>query len=175
MPNCTRQLEFDATHRVWKHESKCKHIHGHRYVVDITCDAKSLDGCGRVIDFGKVKEVVGKWIDDNLDHNTIINSQDVLARMAPGSAETIELVRYEGGVRTSRPLSYGELWQGKDPYILKDMNPTAEVLAMVIGQKAAELLKPYLVKVTMVRVYETPKCWADWEPEDPSPLEESAK
>ena len=33
---CTRRIEFDAAHRVMEHESKCRHLHGHRYAIEAT-------------------------------------------------------------------------------------------------------------------------------------------
>ena len=36
MITCTRKIEFDYGHRVFKHGSKCKHIHGHRGVIEVT-------------------------------------------------------------------------------------------------------------------------------------------
>ncbi|MEE8246777.1 MAG: 6-carboxytetrahydropterin synthase, partial [Alphaproteobacteria bacterium] len=35
----TRRLEIDAGHRVMTHGSKCRHLHGHRYVVEAVCRA----------------------------------------------------------------------------------------------------------------------------------------
>ena len=60
MIEITRRLEFDAGHRVLGHEGKCKNLHGHRYSAEITVTAPDLDGLGRVIDFGVIKEKVWK-------------------------------------------------------------------------------------------------------------------
>jgi hypothetical protein len=32
----TRRLEFDAGHRIPDHASQCRHLHGHRYALEIT-------------------------------------------------------------------------------------------------------------------------------------------
>ena len=32
----TRRLEFDAGHRIPDHQSQCRHLHGHRYAIEIT-------------------------------------------------------------------------------------------------------------------------------------------
>ena len=32
----TRRLEFDAGHRIPNHNSQCRHLHGHRYAIEIT-------------------------------------------------------------------------------------------------------------------------------------------
>ena len=76
MIKCTRRIEFDAAHRILEHESKCKMLHGHRYALEITVKAEKLDKLGRVVDFGVIKEVVGQWIDNNWDHNTILSNKD---------------------------------------------------------------------------------------------------
>ena len=32
----TRRLEFDSGHRIPDHQSQCRHLHGHRYAIEIT-------------------------------------------------------------------------------------------------------------------------------------------
>lgn len=137
---CTRRLEFDAAHRVLRHESKCAHLHGHRYAVEITCQAQSLDSVGRVVDFGAVKEVVGTWLDEKWDHGTILNPEDD------------ELLAW--CVRN-----------GQKRMVL-DGEPTAENIAGAILDYAVNNLqsshRPGLV-VIKVRVWETPNCYAEVE------------
>ena len=60
---CTRRLEFDAAHRVLRHESKCATLHGHRYRVDIEVSAPKPDSAGRAVDFSVLKTIIGGWID----------------------------------------------------------------------------------------------------------------
>ena len=55
MPTITKKLEFDYGHRVLGHEGKCRHLHGHRGVAEVTVYAPSLDNLGRVVDFGAIK------------------------------------------------------------------------------------------------------------------------
>jgi 6-pyruvoyltetrahydropterin/6-carboxytetrahydropterin synthase len=75
----TRKLEFDAGHRVLGHEGKCRHLHGHRYVAEITCQAPRLDSLGMVVDFSVIKSKVGGWLDANWDHNFICHPEDPIA------------------------------------------------------------------------------------------------
>ena len=37
----TRRLEFDAGHRIPNHQSQCRHLHGHRYALEVTLVAVS--------------------------------------------------------------------------------------------------------------------------------------
>jgi 6-pyruvoyltetrahydropterin/6-carboxytetrahydropterin synthase len=137
---CTRRFEFDAGHRVTQHESKCRHVHGHRYAAEITVEADELDGVGRVVDFGRLKEVVGWWIDDKWDHAYIGHPED----WVPASLTT-------AGMRV---------------YLMPDeLEPTAENLAAHLAEVAQSLLdadptKP--LRVVRVVMWETPNCKAEW-------------
>ena len=62
-----------------------------------------------VVDFGDVKEIVQKWVDEKLDHQMILKKEDPL-------------------VKTLKEM--------KEPYYLMDENPTAENLAKLIYQFA---------------------------------------
>jgi 6-pyruvoyltetrahydropterin/6-carboxytetrahydropterin synthase len=143
--SATRRIEWDAAHRVMRHESKCATLHGHRYVAEVTVEADQLDPIGRVIDFGKVKEIVGDWVDKNWDHTTLINCEDALLLGAFANAHA------PTAARKYRP-----------PFLF-DGEPTAENIAKVLLEKAAKLLLPTYPElvVTKVRVYETPNCYAE--------------
>lgn len=140
----TRRLDFDAAHRVTRHESKCRHVHGHRYGVEITVSVPELDDAGRVVDFGAVKEKVGGWIDRYLDHGYISAEWDHV-----GHALQVVLAPPAEGVKFkvfTMPAGLGE--------------PTAENIARLLIHVARKLL-PHPLIVVLVRVYETPNCWAD--------------
>jgi 6-pyruvoyltetrahydropterin/6-carboxytetrahydropterin synthase len=160
MTTVTRKFSVDAGHRVWGHEGKCKNLHGHTYLFEVTVDAPELDGLGRVVDFSVIKDIIGKWLDWHWDHNMILNSQDPLAiswmnystSTFPGSDEKLE-----------RKVPH-DILGFKAPYILLDKNPTAENLAkelMVIGNS---LLGGGNARLTVVKVvcHETPNCFATY-------------
>ncbi len=158
----TRRFDFDTAHRVLNHESKCNHIHGHRYVLELCVTAPKLDHLDRVIDFSVLKSVVGKWIDDNLDHNIILNSEDPLTVLWRRSTDYTR-----GGMPMDNRLeaigALGALvFKGKDPYILPNANPTAEVMVEGLFNVASQLLAEYRITVVSARLYETPNCWADY-------------
>lgn len=133
MITCTRRLEFDYGHRVYKHESKCRFPHGHRGVVEITAAADGLDNIGRVIDFSVLKQKIGGWIDANWDHNFLVNFQDK------------GLIGCLSSVEDSRP-----------PFIC-DFNPTAENMAdYLLRVVCPQELAGTGVKVVSVILHETP-------------------
>lgn len=140
----TRRFAFDYAHRILNHESKCRHLHGHRGVFELTVTSPQLDSLGRVIDFSVIKHIVGKWIDENLDHNTILHKDDRLAWLWQTAAEDVR----------------NDIFAGKAPYTMVD-NPTAENLARHLFYNCRKLL-PENITVVRARFYETENCFADY-------------
>jgi 6-pyruvoyltetrahydropterin/6-carboxytetrahydropterin synthase len=137
MITCTRKLHFDAAHRIVNHESKCKYVHGHRYVVDATFVSNNLDSLGRVVDFGVIKEKLGNWIDKNWDHNIILWQKD------ESLGKMIE-------IETKQKVFY------------LPSNPTAENIAdYLLNVVCAELFCNEDVKCVKIVVSETPNCYAE--------------
>ena len=64
-----------AAHRQPKHDGHCRHIHGHNWAFEITFACDTLDECGFVVDFGKLKEV-GVWFGLCFDHTLLVNADD---------------------------------------------------------------------------------------------------
>lgn len=146
MITATRIIEFDAAHRVLGHGGACRHLHGHHYKVEVTCQARFLDRLGMVIDFAVIKDRVGGWINAYLDHNILLHKDDPLAKLFNESTDE-QLADPDG------------MFGRKAPFIM-DGNPTAENIAVVILLSAVRLL-PDTLKVLSVRVYETPNCFAE--------------
>lgn len=141
LTRCGRaNLSWDAAHRVLRHESKCRALHGHRYAATVVAEADTLDDVGRVVDFGAIKEHVGRWIDENLDHAAIVNPHD---------EALLAFVRAEGV---------------KPPFVMPEhaAEPTAENIAGVLFHVAASLLEDNRagLRVVRVKVWETPNCFA---------------
>jgi len=137
MTTVTRRLEFDYGHRVLGHGGKCRSLHGHRGVAEVTVRADGLDRLGMVVDFGKIKELIGGWLDANWDHALLLNAADP-------------------------QLSHLAATEERPPYAVKYGNPTAENMARELYEKCQELLTVSGLEVTNVRLWETPACCADY-------------
>jgi len=60
-----KTFEIDAAHRLdVNYESKCKNLHGHQWIIEVTLESDKLDENGMVMDFGHIKSKVK----DILDH-----------------------------------------------------------------------------------------------------------
>lgn len=140
----TRRLEFDAGHRIPDHRSLCRHLHGHRYAIEVTVsgDITRMDGDprnGMVVDFSEIKTLIKQLIVDRWDHAFLAYQ---------GDAAIIAFLDTLPEHRT----------------VVLDVVPTAENLA----QKAFDLLDAPVgalankaLQLENVRIYETPNCWAD--------------
>jgi 6-pyruvoyltetrahydropterin/6-carboxytetrahydropterin synthase len=163
--NITREFQFDAGHRVYGHESKCSHLHGHRYKAEITITAPELDTLGRVADFGWMKDIIGGWIDDNWDHNMILNPDDPLAKL--WTENEFDVFSFDDGLEHKLRDIFGS----KKPYLMPmhpvtstfdgGMNPTAENMARVLWDVITPGL-PEHVKLVRVTLWETPNCKAEY-------------
>ncbi|MEY3202043.1 MAG: hypothetical protein RIR70_1593 [Pseudomonadota bacterium] len=140
----TRRLEFDAGHRIPDHKSQCRHLHGHRYALEITlsgeiiCQAGSPVN-GMVMDFADVKAIAKAEVVDRWDHAFLAWRED----------------------REIVPFLQSLPWHKT---VLLAVVPTAENLAFeafrILDAAYRDNYGNHL-KLEQVRLYETPNCWAD--------------
>jgi 6-pyruvoyltetrahydropterin/6-carboxytetrahydropterin synthase len=140
----TRRLEFDAGHRIPNHDSRCRHLHGHRYAVEVTLSGEMSSSAGdprqgMVMDFSEVKAIARRELIDRWDHAFLAWRED---------QRVLEFLATLPGHRT----------------VVFDAPPTAEHLAQtafdVLKRAYDDRFSPHL-RLERVRVYETPNCWAD--------------
>jgi 6-pyruvoyltetrahydropterin/6-carboxytetrahydropterin synthase len=79
----SKEIEFDAGHRVQAHGSKCRNPHGHRYRLKVTCEGEIVNEAGSpddgmLVDFGDLKVLMTTLVHDVLDHGFIHEDTDPL-------------------------------------------------------------------------------------------------
>ena len=135
MITAERYHDISCGHRVYGHESKCAHLHGHNYRIAFTVRANELDEVGRVLDFSVIKQIFCEWLEENWDHKFLVWEQDPLL-------ESLQLLDPIGVVSTS-------------------FNPTAENMAKwLVESFAPNALKETSCTLIACRVEETRKCSA---------------
>ncbi len=77
----SREIEFDAGHRVPNHKSKCANAHGHRYRMRVTWEGPVVTTTGTsdegmVVDFGDLKAWLTTYVHDVYDHAFIAYEGD---------------------------------------------------------------------------------------------------
>jgi 6-pyruvoyltetrahydropterin/6-carboxytetrahydropterin synthase len=138
------KLEFDAGHRIPSHNSQCRHLHGHRYAVEITLSGdiitdEGIAKQGMVMDYSEVKQIAKDALVDKWDHAFLVYSGDVQVLQFLQSIEDHKTV-------------------------VLDTPPTAENLALVafnILDNAYQDNYGNHLRLEQVRLFETPNCWAD--------------
>jgi 6-pyruvoyltetrahydropterin/6-carboxytetrahydropterin synthase len=63
-----REFSFDAAHRLERYHGKCENLHGHTYKMSVEIEG-SPDAEGMIVDFGHVKEIVGREVISKFDHS----------------------------------------------------------------------------------------------------------
>lgn len=73
---------FETAHRLPFLAGKCQNLHGHSWKVKVTVinyqTDSGIDSDGISIEYSKVKGVVRGWIDNQLDHGTMLGVADSL-------------------------------------------------------------------------------------------------
>ena len=67
--------DIPLSHRQPRHPGRCSRIHGHSWTITITFAGDELDENGFIVDFGEL-HYLSDWIDENLDHATVLASDD---------------------------------------------------------------------------------------------------
>ena len=140
----TRRLEFDAGHRIPNHNSQCRHLHGHRYAIEITLSGDIINTEGQseqgmVMDFSDVKRIAQQQLVDHWDHAFLVYR---------GDNKVCEFLASMPDHKT----------------VVMDVVPTAENLA----ELAFGILNPAYqdtygnhLRLERIRIFETPNNWAD--------------
>jgi 6-pyruvoyltetrahydropterin/6-carboxytetrahydropterin synthase len=140
----TRRLEFDAGHRIPNHASQCRHLHGHRYAIEITLSgdiitAEGLSEQGMVMDYSEVKRIAKEELVDGWDHAVLV-------------------------YRNDRPVLDFLNSLPNHKTVVLDVPPTAENLAMLAFKHLDNAYRDTYgnhLRLERIRIYETPNNWAD--------------
>lgn len=140
----TRRLEFDAGHRIPNHNSQCRHLHGHRYAIEITLSGELIatEGAsdqGMVMDFSDVKAIANSVLVEQWDHAFLVYQ---------GDHAIVDFLASLPDHKT----------------VVLPVIPTAENLAdQAFRMLDAAYLDTYgnHLQLQRVRLYETPNNWVD--------------
>lgn len=142
----TRRLEFDAGHRIPNHNSQCKHLHGHRYAIEITLSGDIITAAGvseegMVMDFSDVKHIAKERVVDIWDHAFLVYR---------GDKAVLDFLNTLPNHKT----------------VVLDVIPTAENLARVAFDLLHDAYRDTFgnhLRLERVRLFETPNNWADYD------------
>lgn len=130
----TKEITFDAGHRLLNYDGACHNVHGHTYRLQVSVTGRIDLKSGFVIDFKDLKAWMKSAV-DHFDHAMIFNRDDHL---------------YE-------PI----MQAGLKTYIM-DKEPTAENIAAEIKEMILSFLpKDKPIDVFKVKLWETPTSFVE--------------
>ncbi len=136
----TRRIEFDAGHRIPDHQHQCRHLHGHRYVLEvgISGEIKNENGApdnGMVADFSKIKEILETHLIQKWDHAFLVWEND------------------------SAVLNFLKTLPNHKTVVFKKV-PTVENLVLAAFDILSPIFSEQNLKITSLKLFETPNAWA---------------
>lgn len=147
MITVSKRFEFDAAHRLMRHQGKCKNIHGHRYAFEVQLVrgmGAAIGVDGMVLDFGAIKALVKEHILGTLDHTLILEEGDPFLALLISEQNT-----------------------SSTKIVVMSAAPTAEVMAKFIADRLQEAIDKDKVlgpiEVRSVKLWETPSSFATFE------------
>ncbi|GAA0713552.1 6-carboxytetrahydropterin synthase [Aquimarina litoralis] len=138
----TKKFTFEAGHALYGYDGKCKNLHGHSYKLSVTVIGEPITDTshvklGMVMDFGDLKRIVKKDIEDVFDHATIFNK----------NTPHLELAQ--------------ELKRRGHHVILVDYQPSTENMIIDFAAKIKAKL-PENIKLHSLKLQETETSYAEW-------------
>src|SRR3989338_5956888 len=110
-----REIHFSYGHRLLNHPGKCARLHGHNGRLVVEVSSQKLNPQGMVMDFYQIREAIETWINQTIDHKTILCENDPLVSVLQKAGEEL---------------------------VLTKENPTAEILAKWIFDEARKMQLP---------------------------------
>ena len=93
MYTVSKSFSFCYGHRLFNDSGKCRHLHGHSSKATIVLSGESLDDNGMVFHFDRLKETIGRWIAENLDHTMLIFEKDPIGHVLEEAGEKFRTVK----------------------------------------------------------------------------------
>ncbi len=137
----TKDFRFEMAHALKGYDGLCKNIHGHTYELKVTIAGKPITDenspkLGMVMDFGDLKKIVKEEIVNRYDHALVLYNKMPAGLLA-------------------------ELKNNFDRVILKDYNPTSELMLLDFVEKIKSRL-PEGVFLKHMFLRETTTSYAEW-------------
>ncbi len=139
----TKEFRFEGAHALLNYDGKCRHIHGHSYILYVTVKGSPADDPdshkdGMLMDFTDLKSIVNNNIIEKFDHALL------LRRNSPLAEEITEQYRN---------------------VIITDFQPTCENLISYFAGVIQKHL-PGNTELHSLRLYETATSFVEWHSED---------
>jgi len=126
MYSVSKTFHFCYGHRLLGDQHKCRHLHGHAGKATFILEGERLDEKGMLIHFDRLKENVGQWIADHLDHTMLLFQDDPIVPILEGmgerifkmdrhpTSENIAELLFQVAIRYELPVVKVEFWESEN-------------------------------------------------------------
>jgi 6-pyruvoyltetrahydropterin/6-carboxytetrahydropterin synthase len=141
MVTLNKIFTFDMAHALENYPGKCRHIHGHTYILHVSVAGQILDHPGApldgmIADFTDIKQWVKSEVIETFDHALVLRQNSEHANM-----------------------NWSELnWTR---ILLTSYQPTCENIMLDIRDRLTKKI-PVGLELVQLRLYETPTSYAEW-------------
>lgn len=129
------RVRWEGAHRLPRLSGKCENLHGHSWQAWAVFSGP-VNPDGVVVDFGALKADIQAWVDDHLDHATMLGQGDPLTFLLEKFGQRLYVF-------------------GVDPFTTHRAWPTVENVAHLLHQVATRTAASLGVRVESVTVAET--------------------
>ena len=135
----TKEFRFEGAHSLNGYDGKCRHIHGHSYILYVTIIGTQIQdenhpNNGMVMDFTKLKKIVNDNIIDKFDHALVLSEKSPLAKEISVAYENV---------------------------IITPFQPTSENLISYFAKILSNKL-PEGIELFSLKLHETATSYAEW-------------
>jgi 6-pyruvoyltetrahydropterin/6-carboxytetrahydropterin synthase len=121
----SKTFTFCYGHRLMDDEGRCRHLHGHTGRATFVLASNCLDENGMVVHFDTLKETLGAWISENLDHSMLLCEDDPVTKVLKDAgerffpmndnptAENIARMLYDTAKGFNLPVVSVEVWESE--------------------------------------------------------------
>lgn len=110
-----RRFKFDAAHFLPNYPGKCARLHGHTWSLHVAVEGSVDPHTGFVIDFSKLKDIVGEHVLSKLDH-TCLNEAGLPFSDNPTCERIVQWICNTLSTRVPCRRLYVRLWESPDSF-----------------------------------------------------------
>lgn len=142
----TKAFTFETAHALHGYDGKCKNIHGHSYKLFVTVKGIPSEDqndvkLGMVMDFGDLKKIINKEVEDLFDHAILLN-------------------------QNSPHKGLGEKLLAEGHHVVfTDYQPSCENMILWMVDKIKAQL-PQNIELVALKLHETENSYGEWLAED---------
>lgn len=139
----TKEFRFEGAHALLNYDGKCRHIHGHSYILYVTVKGAPIHSAespknGMIMDFTDLKSIINTNIIEIFDHALLLQSNAKLVQEIAKEYENVVVV---------------------------DFQPTCENLISYFADVIQKHL-PKTVELFSLKLYETATSYVEWFAQD---------